>query len=311
MSSEIAIKTGHARWLKALSIAVNLAVLVAWAWFLSRQVGALQRYSWHVTPLAALGSIGLGAAYFVALALTWGLLLRKTSGAQFQLGTAASIWLSSMLTRYIPGNIWHILRRVFLSERLNVSKTQVIGSSAIEQLLVLIGALIVFGLSLPFWVASGDYWLWLLLIPLGLVALHPRIFGGLLAWAARRVGRPELAWHYTMRDILQIAACYTGAFVLHGLGLFALLAGLAPTQPDDVPVVVGAAALAWALGFLSFFTPSGLGVREAVLAALLLQIHPEPVAIVAALLFRLAQTLGEALALAAGWLYERVRHNTP
>ena len=305
MSSEVAIKTVCTRWLQALSVAINLAVFVAWGWFLSRQLGALRSYSWQIAPLAALSSVGLGAAYFVALALSWGLLLHKTSGGQFRLGAAAQVWLSSMLTRYMPGNVWHILRRVLLANSLNVTRTQVLSSSTVEQVLTLLGALAVFGLSLPFWAAAQGYTMWLLLIPLGLLALHPRVLGRLLAWAAHRTGRPELAWHYGMRDILQVLACYTGAFVLHGLGLLALVAGIAPTQPGDVPVVIGAAALAWALGFLSFFTPSGLGVREAVLTALLLQVYPEPVAIIAALLFRLAQTLGEALALAAGWLRER------
>jgi glycosyltransferase 2 family protein len=51
------------------------------------------------------------------------------------------------------------------------------------------------------------------------------------------------------------------------------------------------------VGYLSFITPSGLGVREGVLTALLALVYPLPVAIVASLLFRLMCTLGEFAAI--------------
>jgi glycosyltransferase 2 family protein len=159
--------------------------------------------------------------------------------------------------------------------------------------------------SLPFWRGGGGQ-LWLLaLLPAGLALLHPRALGATLAALARRLGRPELAWRYSYTSLLLLVGLYTLANLAAGLALAAILRPLAPLGPGVAAYAVGAWALAWAAGFLSLLTPSGLGVREAVLTALLAQIVPLPAAVAASLLHRLALTLGEALAAGALLLLRR------
>jgi hypothetical protein len=91
-----------------------------------------------------------------------------------------------------------------------------------------------------------------------------------------------------------------------GFSLYAILWGLTPVTLHQMPFVVGASALAWVVGYLSFLTPSGLGVREGVLTILLAQVYPLPVAIVGSLLYRLVLTLGEVLAVLIAWGHERL-----
>lgn len=133
--------------------------------------------------------------------------------------------------------------------------------------------------------------------------------GTTLQWAAIRLNRPELAWKYTYGELLILLLAYVGATLFSGLALFTVLWGLTPISLTHVPLVIGAAALAWAVGYLSFLTPSGLGVREALLVALLAQLYPLPVAIVSSLLFRLVATLGEVLAVALAWGYGRIQQD--
>jgi hypothetical protein len=208
-----------------------------------------------------------------------------------------------MMTRYIPGNVWHIISRVAMAHHLRVTATQVVSSATIEQGMTLLGALVVVGVTLPLWgVLPGRQVWWLLLLPVGLVLIHPRIMGSLMTWAAVRLKRPELAWKYTYRDILVLLLANAGANLLAGLALPVLLSGMTDVQLADVPLLVGATALAWVVGYVTLFTPNGLGVREAALVALLSQVYPMPVAIVGSLLFRLVITLGEALAVLVAWI---------
>jgi hypothetical protein len=300
-------RLARSRW---VAIGITLAVLLAWLLFLRGQLDALREYEWQIAPLAFGVSVAWGAIYFVGLAFCWALLLRHIGRAETNVALvpAARIWLRSMMTRYIPGNIWHVLSRVALAHKLHVSATHVLTSASVEQVLTLLGALSLFGITLPFWSITPDttqIWL-LLLVPIGLLLLHPRIFGTLLSWAANRLQRPELAWQYTYGELLLILLAYIGATFFSGLALFTVLWGLATVQLSQVLLVTGAAALAWAVGYLSFLTPSGLGVREALLVALLAQIYPLPVAIVASLLFRLVSTLGELLAVGVGMGYARI-----
>ncbi len=267
-------------WLRA---AVFAAVLLAWAWFLRGQLEALRAYEWRVELLPFAAAVGLGALYFVGLALSWTLLLRSMGGAARALPLAGGveIWTGTMLSRYLPGNIWHIVGRVALAGRLGVARGQVAASATVEQLLTLLGALAVFGLSLPFWRGGAGPERWLLLLaPVGLALLHPRALGAAMAALAN---------------------------IASGLALFVVLGAMAPLAIEHAPFVVGASAIAWVIGYLSLLTPSGLGVREAALTALLAQILPLPAAVVGSLVYRLALTLGEVVAAGAALLYGRLR----
>lgn len=293
-------------WLRA---AVAAGVLGAWGWFLWGQLDELRRYPWQLEALPFVAGLIWGAVYFAGLAVCWTLLLRTMGGAArgVALADGAWIWLGTMLARYVPGNVWHIVGRVALADRLGVSKGQVMASATVEQLLTLMGALAVFGLSLPFWRggAGPEAWL-LLLVPVGLALLHPRALGGLMGWAAGRLGRPELAWPYSYGAMLGLLGAYALANLAAGAGLYVILDALTEVTPAQAPFVAGAAALAWAVGYLSFLTPSGLGVREAALTALLAQAFPLPVAVAASLAYRLALTLGEVIAVGGSFILTQV-----
>jgi glycosyltransferase 2 family protein len=293
-------------WLRG---AVIVLVVGAWAWFLRGQVVELRQYPWQISTPAMLVAVLWGAAYFAGLGVCWTLLLRTMGGAAtgVPIVVGTEIWLSTMLTRYIPGNIWHIVGRLAMAGRLGVSRTQVLASATVEQLLTLLGALAVFGLSVPFWRggAGPERWL-LLLVPAGLLLLHPQILGRGLAWAAHALSRPDLAWAYSFRTILTSLCTFVFANAAAGLALVIVLGGLAPLAADQIAFVIGAAALAWVIGYLSFLTPSGLGVREAALTALLSQICPLPVAIAGSLAYRLALTIGEIIAVACAVAYGRL-----
>jgi hypothetical protein len=292
-----------------LSFLLILVVVLAWALFLHTQFEAVRSVQWQIDLATLISASVCGAVYFLGLALVWGILVQEMSANRQHVSrswvlAAARVWLLSMVTRYLPGNIWHILSRVALAGQLGASRSQVLASATIEQGLTLIGAFSLFGLSLPFWRGEEPRYSWfLLVIPCGLFALHPHCLGRMLAWLAQRTQRPELVWNYRYCTMLGLVALYALANLWAGLGLVILLTALHPAAVSHGVFIVGSAALAWAIGYLSIVTPSGLGVREGVLTLLLSQIAPLSVVVVVVIWYRLALSLGELLITAMAWVY--------
>ena len=117
--------------------------------------------------------------------------------------------------------------------------------------------------------AGNKQLMWLLIvIPVGLVALHPRIFVPLSTRILRIAGRPPLEQTFTGRQIMALLGGYTGGAVLICLGVWALVrsaAGPAIGGPLEISL---AFLLAFAVSTLAFIFPSGLGVRDGLLALL-------------------------------------------
>jgi hypothetical protein len=88
----------------------------------------------------------------------------------------------------------------------------------------------------------------------------------------------------------------SGVFLIEALGFGPVV---------SVVDVVATFVAAWMIGFLSFVTPGGIGVREAALALLLGATLPTPEAITVALLARLSWTLVEMIGVVVGLLIGR------
>ncbi len=299
---------------RSLQWLVIALVIGFWLWFVVRHGAELAAYPWPAATAGSVAALALseGAAvlYFLGLALGWTLLLRRM-GEPMPWGRGARIWFSSTFMRYVPGNVWHVVGRVVLGGAAGASKTRLLVSTTVEQVLTLLGAVVVLAFSLPGWpwltlsqagLPTGQedassfagYWLLLILVPLGLIVLHPIVLERSLNLALRLARRPPLRLDLRYADILLLLAWYAATTALSGLSLCLVVAGLTSLPLAHWPMVIGVAAGAWAIGYLSFLTPTGLGVREGAMTALLALIVPLPVAAVASLLARLVSSLGEA-----------------
>jgi uncharacterized membrane protein YbhN (UPF0104 family) len=79
-----------------------------------------------------------------------------------------------------------------------------------------------------------------------------------------------------------------GMWVAAGLGHFLLLKAFYPTLPlQSFSGITSAIALAWIAGYVSLWAPSGLGVRDGVLALLLRAYVPTPVVMLVVVASRL------------------------
>lgn len=240
-----------------------------------------------------------GLAFFALQAAIWRLIVSDLVAPVGWL-RGLRLWALSNFGRYLPGAAWHLVGRVYLSKGAGVSRTTGALSVLLEQGLQLLTALLLFILTIPFWPSSSlvARFGWLVaLVPLGLVVMHPRLFFPLVNWGLRRLRRAPLPPTLRYHDLLRYTALY---LLAHGANALALVACVRALQGnwEHWPAVVGAGMVAWVAGVVNLLTPGGLGTREAVLSLALTALIGLDVTAAAALLWRAATLLTEALGVA-------------
>ena len=205
-------------------------------------------------------------------------------------------YMLSMLPRYIPGTVWGYLSRgQWLYERFGTPFRHSSISSVLEMGLIVLSGLVF---------AAATYFHSLLagvavviLCAVGYAVTH-------------KIVQLKLG---TNRVPLVPLATYSKAFMLYGLiwPLYGLIiACLVVVTADLWHILIEfsyAFFLAWTSGLVAFFIPSGLGVREYALQAVLQQDGLiGPMVIVAPLLVRLATITSEILWLCVGLALKRL-----
>lgn len=247
-----------------------------------------------IRPGPMLLAILLGIAALSVNALLWGMVLHGVGG---DLGGRATMrtWFLSQLLRYAPGHVWHFLGRAYLARDEGVAASAVGLSIALELMHTVTSALLVGAILLPTQRGPGGAIGLLPLAAIPLLACYamPGLLRGPIAWALRRAGASGPAPDLRRRDLFKALSGYCAAWLVYGCGLYFLARSVYPISPSALPALPGIFAIAWAVGFLSFLTPSGLGVREGMLSLLLGSVMPTPFALLVSLLARAWLTLAE------------------
>jgi len=238
--------------------------------------------------------------------LLWGQIVNRLSpGPRAGVREAMAVHSASWLLKYIPGQVGSLVNKVVWGQKKGLSRTLIIITFIYEnvflQLASIIPSVVIILLTVGVVVFEGNPVTLLLpvlaLIPL-VVVLDRRIFHWFMALASKRILKQPLPEEYFLRT--KYTALYLAEFVIprvmNGAG-FVVIAAAVMDVPPSLWLYFGAAyVLAGAIGILAVFVPSGLGVREAVIAAVLLAAGVEPAqAVILALLSRLISTIGDAL----------------
>jgi uncharacterized membrane protein YbhN (UPF0104 family) len=311
-------------WLRAHKRLVQVAVVALILLFLGLGVRSswarLTHFQSHVQWGLLVAALTLFIAQELSYALIWRGILRRL-GSHLDLVASERIYLSAEFVRYIPGNVWHVLARVLGAERRGVPKAIGLASMVVELATKITSAALVFAISLLFWpdvsgitrVIPRDVivGIGIVGVPLLLLGLHPRLLQAGLNRGLRLIRREPVTLTLRYRDILIITGYWALSWVVAGIGFYLLVRSLTATQFTiaAVALAIGINAMAWDVGFLSFVTPSGLGIREVAIAGLLVACGLVAgadvslgVAIVVAFMARLLTTAAELVCVSAAYL---------
>ena len=306
----VALAVARSRWTRWIvgGLAAALAVwAVAAEW--DAVVGALGRLDPAALVLALVATAGnlvlAGAMWRVALA---------DLGSRLGWATAARVYFVGQVGKYIPGSVWPMIMQAELASDHGVPRRRSATASAVSLLFAVASGMLVVLVALPFVPDVLPDQLRaaaLLIVPLAVV-LHPSVFGRLADTGLRLIGRDPLEHWTSLRGTLVAIAWGAGSWAFAGLQVFALAVPLgAPADARTLVLCLGGYALAWALGFLVFMAPAGVGAREFALAAVLSTVLGTGEVVVVVLVSRVMFTVADLAAAGVGMGLGRWVRNRP
>ena len=270
-------------------LAIALFVAAALVFFALALIDAWNATDGELPSVARLLIAGaLASCGLIAGAIAWGLLL---GGRRVDHGAAL---LVSQLGKYIPGGVWQASGQVGLAKSAGVGLHR--GTVAFSVLIltqVIAGATYAPVLAVTW--SDGAVVVRALLVAAGMCALV-LLDRRWMVWLLEKIPRTRGASH----DLVPSQRLVLTAYLLGLVNLLAagsayvvLLGGLSNI---DRPVnVLAAYATAWTIGLLAVPIPSGVGIREAVLVALLHRSFPSSVLVAASVYQRLCSVAVEGL----------------
>ena len=292
------------RWIGIVKLSVRLLVLGLVAWGIWRTVDkAVPQLAERGFAARQIGLTWMSAAgllYLLGLVPCW-LFWHRTLQAMGQdprwRESLRAFWIGH-LGKYVPGKAMVVLLRTGLVQSERVSKTVAATSVFVETLsMMAVGAFLASVILL----VTSKHW------PLTCLALGLMVFSGLptlppvfrIVVRSLRVQRANphieqaikgVDWRLMATGWVSISV----GWVFLGLSLWATLKSLPAVDVSlgTLPLLTAAVALAMVAGFLSLI-PGGLGVRDWILMELLAPQFGVDVALVSAILLRLAWLLSE------------------
>jgi uncharacterized membrane protein YbhN (UPF0104 family) len=261
-----------------LSVAAIVVVYVFRAigttWGELRDGATALRRDW-IGLLLASACIGAGYALLIA---AWRLLLARWN-SPLDVRSATRIWFVSSLGKYVPGKVWAIGAMAILARDAGASPLAATGSAIIMQLVNLAAGFAVVALAgagellanNP--VLRGAAWVALATIVIGL-AFGPQLLVWAVTTAARLLRRPPVDMPLISRGTLVLVfTANVAAWVAYGIGFGLFWRALLGSGGGISMAVLAVYTASYLVGFLILFAPGGIGVREAVLASLLISLR--------------------------------------
>jgi len=248
---------------------------------------AISLYQWQFKYELLAISFGLVFLNFLFFIQIWRSLLFKLS-SKLPFRKAFKIWFSSNLGKYIPGKIWTVMGMVYMCEKEGIPKAATLTSAIVNQMLTIIGGLVLVLILSGTELLSGIPKLsYLFLILVFVISLSPRVMEKILNWGLKILKKDLIKVNLSFKENLIFTIFFMLAWGVYGLAFSIFIKSFTDYPFNLWPFLTSAFAFSYIIGFLSIFVPGGLGVREGLLVFYLSIYFPLPVATLIALLSRL------------------------
>jgi glycosyltransferase 2 family protein len=286
------------RWRRLAFLVARLtftvAILAAVAYATVRQWPDVRQTLTHLAWESVVLSFLMVLAGLAAQTLAWRAALADV-GHRVGVQTAGQIYLIGLLAKYLPGSIWTFVLQMELGKRANLPRSRAFLASMVSLGLSTTAALALgaFGLPVLFQIDDVTTAVVLTIVPVAVICAHPRVLTWLVQRFLRLVRRPQLDTPITWRGVGVVIGWSSLAWVCFGLHLWLLANAESAPGVGGVLRCIGAFALGLTAGMVAFLSPSGLGVREAIITAALLPYVPPGVALGMALASRMIFTVAD------------------
>lgn len=306
------IKVNKDKLLKWLKIAFGVLVVVFLAWYFWKNWDEFSDKIMNVNIGIFIFSMLFYFVYKITLASLWHY-ITKINDCSIKYEKAVTSYLYSILGKYIPGKVFMLAARLTYYKEEDAPLAKVTVCFFIENVCTLLGAAMLFIVSLFFFPNEllNDYkWLTVLLIVAFFVCIHPKIINFFLRIIGKLFKKNlEIPMKYS--QMLKVVLMFIGNWLIVGFGFFILTKSIYPEVGwNEMLYCAGIWGVSAIMGILAIFAPSGLGVREGIIVAGLMLIMPESDAMVISVVSRLWQTIPELVLVALAFIYSRIRNMT-
>lgn len=248
------------------------------------------RYEWLL-----ISTISLLAVY-AGQAVIWRAVLLKV-GTQISILPAAYVYFFGLLSTYIPGRVWGPVGIIASASERGVPPSRSITVTFFSTGISLFAATIVsLSTVVGYGGITGFGLLWLLsIVVVGCLLCFPRLTVRIVNWALEMTGQSPIRPVLRGLDVLVFLSGYVVTWIIYGVALYLFARAIGHAGIGTLPRVVGANATAYVAGYMAFFTPAGLGVREVVLSETLRQLGSGREVVWLAVLSRLWLVVGQLL----------------
>ena len=291
---------------KTLSVVGQIVLFVLIVWLLgerlvsgfSQAVDVLSSFHWQLVAATVLFVLAVPTTGVI-----WGRVLNSIEPkAKIKPSQAARVHVLSWLLKYIPGQAGSVLTKIFWAKKEGVSQKHVAASVVYENVFLVSSAVLlsvpILGIAVVEQLgADGSLVIPLLLTALVLPLLIPAVFSRLLQTALKVFRRKPIQTADLLdgSEVVKSQTLFLVPRILNAVGFVVLVSIFyEPVLPEALQL--GATyVLAGVLGILAFFVPSGLGVREAVIAIVAAPIIGADTAAACALIARVCATAADGV----------------
>jgi uncharacterized membrane protein YbhN (UPF0104 family) len=269
---------------KRVGQGITVLAIVFIAWELHRQWGKINDWRPTIGQLMAIGSLALFyGATLIGLAYNWLAILNTLLVARLPAKPVLRSYTETQIAKYMPGNVMHFVSRHIYLKHLGIAHRVIVFATMIELGSQVIAAITAICIVLPFAnLTSFPQW------EQQASVFSPMAAGSVLLLAV--VGLMLCVKGHLLPTVMLVWARGTIFMLFHGVIFQTILFAI---SGELVFLVVPVAILAWLIGFVTPGAPGGMGVREAVLVALLSKAIGNEDVLIAALLFRVVTTVGD------------------
>jgi uncharacterized membrane protein YbhN (UPF0104 family) len=287
-------KAAYIKWIRIIFIV--LVVLFISKYFI-KNYEDLKSLNFKVNWIIFFTSMAFFFLYKITLASLWHY-ITIINDAKIPYMKAITAYLYSILGKYIPGKVFMLAARLIYYDTEGAKKRKVTICFLIENILTLLGAALLFIISLLFFPNNllSDYkYLTVGLIVLFFIIINPKILNIFLGILERITKKIDLKLTFNYIEMLKLVFLFIINWSIVGIGFYILVCSIYTIPLSQALYTAGVFALAAIIGILSLFAPSGIGVREGIIIIGLSLIMPSEYAVILSVISRLWSTIPELI----------------
>ena len=250
-------------WLRRLMV---VGVIAGATWYLvtrwdevTATIATIPWYSAVLSMVAVTAGVVFGAFSWRVVVNDLGAPVGQIRGAQ--------IYLVSQLGKYVPGSVWAYLLQMELGKKVGIPRARMFISTLVQIVVSVVAMLTLGMIALPRLLEDNPNAVWLYaLLPLSLVALHPKVVTWGVNFALKILRKPPLEHALRWQTIGKTLGYSSLAFVLMGVHLWLLATANGSFDISLLLICIGTMAIGMLAGMLFFIVPSGAGARDVLVA---------------------------------------------